>query len=115
MLQQWFVSNGKLPAIWIEDVCITYQELWQKIQDLALVLKGQGIKGGDRAAFVAETNANSIIALFALLEIGASPCLLSTRLPPEKIPSYLEAARASFFLVDVKTGSIEKRKRDLLR
>ncbi len=113
MLQQWFISNGSLPAIWMEDRCITYQELWQKIRALSFDFTQQGIKAGDRAAFVTETSVNSIITFFALLEIGASPCLLSTRLPLEKIPTYLSAARSSFFL-DVKTSSAEKCKTDFV-
>jgi len=112
-LQQCFISNGSLPAIWTHDLSISYQALWQKIEDLSFYFAQQGIKERDRVAFVTETSVHSIIAFFALLEIGASPCLLSTRLPSEKIPSYLSAARSSFFL-DIKTNSIQKRKIDPL-
>ena len=111
MLRQWFASNDALPAIWIEDTSITYQGLWQKIQELSFYFTQQGIKAGDRATFVAETSIHSITTFFALLEIGASPCLLSTRLPQQKIQDYLEAAKSSFFL-DIKTSSIEQCKID---
>ncbi len=107
MLAMLFQDHKKLPAIWIEKKSLTYQELFVKIEILALSLTQQGINSRHRVAFIAETNLDSILLFYALLKIGASPCLLSTRIPVEKIPDYLKQSQSSFFL-DCKTHSVQQ-------
>ena len=107
MLQMVFQDHKNLPAIQIGQKALTYQELFVKIETLALSLAQRGVNSGLRVAFVAETTLDSILCFYALLKIGASPCLLSTRLPREKIPEYLKESQSSFFL-DCKTNSVQK-------
>jgi O-succinylbenzoic acid--CoA ligase len=63
-----------------------------------LKLNQQQIRPGHRVAFAPDISIHSIILFLALLEIGASPCLLSTRLPQEQIASHLNRAKASFWI-----------------
>ncbi len=103
MLEIWFPKDLTLPAVWIDDSCITYGKLLEKINTVCFSLTTQGVVAGNRVALIAETNLDTITTFFALLKLRASPCLLSARLPENKIPSYLVTSKASFFL-NVTTG-----------
>lgn len=112
MFNQLIQESSHSPAIWTKESYITYKELSCKIKDLATSFLKQGIQKGDRVAFIAETHLPSILAFFALLEIEASPCLLSTRLPKEQLSFYLKQARASFVL-NTKSLSLERTENSL--
>lgn len=98
MFRSWTSSFAKTPAICTEHGLLSYSDLSSQIEAAAQALAKQGLGPGKRAAFLAKTDMQTLVAFFALLEIGASPCLLSTRLPKEAISSHLAQARASFFL-----------------
>src|SRR3989339_1437044 len=102
MFQKFANNYLSDPAIWIENEKFTYEKVLKKIQEIKLELFNQGIRSEHRVAFVAETNFASVLAFLALIELGASICLLSTRLPAETVPLHLEKSRASF-LLDPKT------------
>jgi len=107
MLQTLFTDNLSCPAIWIGERSITYKVLLEEIDSLTLNFREMGIQSGHRVAFIADLDLSSIVTFFALLKLGASPCLLSTRIPIEQTDFYLKEARISFF-IDRK-GHLEKR------
>ncbi len=98
MLQRIALHDSSLPALWIGTQAISYRELSLQIHQTASQLSKQGIQAGHRVAFLADSHISSILLFLALLEVKASPCLLSTRLPHKQIPSLLQKAKASFFL-----------------
>lgn len=108
MLQTLSHKHLSLPFIWVEDQCISYQDLVENTQTLIDHFTAQGIKKNDRIAFIAEKSPASIFIFFALLEMGVSICLLSTRIPEESIPFYLDLARVSCTL-NPDTLSIQRR------
>lgn len=98
MLNQLIQGSSTSPAIWMNDIYISYQDFASRIKDVSKCLLQQGIQKGARVAFIAKTDLHSILVFFALLELEASPCPLSTRIPIEQVPVYTKQARASFFL-----------------
>ncbi|MBX9923751.1 MAG: AMP-binding protein [Rhabdochlamydiaceae bacterium] len=97
MLQAFAQYNLSSPAVWVDQRAISYQELFNEVNKVALELTKQGILPGHRVAFIANIQIHSIVLFLALLEIQATPCLLSPRLPLEQIPEYLQKAQASFY------------------
>ena len=98
MFRSWVFDHLTRPAIFVEQESISYEKLSLQIENLALQFLKKGICNKHRVAFIATTHVHSLLIFFALLEIGASPCPLSSRLPLKQIPIHLKQARASFFI-----------------
>lgn len=87
-----------LPALCYENTVLSYQELASAVYKTSAYFREKGITKKDRVALQPNLTPNAIIAIFALLQLEASPCLLSTRHPKESIESLIQFARCSFFL-----------------
>lgn len=95
------------PAIKLDGEEISYQVFNKQIQEKAALFEESGIQEGNRVALIGKSDLFTIIAFFALLKIGASPLLLSSRIPSETLEKQIHEARASFFLEEhhiKKTG-----------
>jgi O-succinylbenzoic acid--CoA ligase len=98
MLQKIHSHDPSLPALLIERTVISYGELASTVATLALRLKKQGIRPGERVALAPDISVHSVVLFMALLEIKASPCLFSTRIPKEQISKDLQKVKASFWI-----------------
>lgn len=91
-------QNDSRIAIEEEGRSLSFEKLFQEVNKTASIFQKAGICQGDRVAFIPTISTASIIVFLALLELEATPCLLSSRAPKETIPTFLSKARASFFL-----------------
>ena len=113
-MSYWLFTTFSIPlkakcllALEEETRSFSFEELAQEVDRTSSLLEKQGIQRGDRVAFIPTISSSSIIYFLALLQIEATPCLLSSRTPKEMIPNLLCKAKASFFL-DTNVFSIER-------
>jgi O-succinylbenzoic acid--CoA ligase len=107
MIEKLLQKNPDAIAIYLEDKAISYRQLWLQVKELSFALKQKGVKESDRVLFIADTCLDSILSFLALLQLRASPCLLSARIPQERIADYIQYSRSSFFL-DPATQTLQK-------
>ncbi len=87
------------PAIIGIDGTITYRELDLRVSYIAERLSEAGCISGSRVALYLEKDERYITLLLALiLRVGAVACPISTRTPPDGVPSLLETARCSIVI-----------------
>lgn len=77
---------------------------WQEVHELsarfAAGLHAQGLRGGDRAVLLMGNHAGFVIALLALIRLGAVAVPVSTREAPPGIAYILEQCQARAFIAD---------------
>lgn len=113
-MTNWLTTFFSLPlecksltAIYLKGQKITYGELGRRINAMAKTLKKAGISKGMRVAFIGQNSLPCILVILALLQIEASPCILSTRIPKEMLLLRAKDAKTSF-LVDLDSFSITR-------
>ncbi len=104
-MTNWLTTFFSLPleckfltAIFLKEQKITYEELGRQVDATAKNLKKVGISAGMRVAFIGQNSLPCILVILALLQLEASPCILSTRIPEETVLLKAKEARASFLL-----------------
>jgi amino acid adenylation domain-containing protein len=63
---------------------LTYQELAYRVQQLAHVLREQGVKPGDRVGIYLHRSIETAVAIYGILRAGAVYVPLSPKAPPER-------------------------------
>lgn len=77
------------PALYTGTTCMPYRELEQRVCSTAIYFAELGIQPHDRVAVLAPTSTEYIIALLALLRLGAVAVPISTRFPVQQVHSLL--------------------------
>ncbi|SHM42013.1 type I polyketide synthase [Flavobacterium saccharophilum] len=85
-------------ALEFEDEKMTYEELAKKINQMANYFLDQGLSSGQIVAVSMERSPKLIIALFAILQCGASYLPLDPKFPTARLEFMLEDSEASFLL-----------------
>ena len=78
----------------------SYRQLWHHIEAATEALLSQGVKPGDRVAWLGLNDPKMIVLLFALARLGAILLPLNYRLAPAEIQAILDHAEAGFLLAD---------------
>ncbi|MBF4464319.1 polyketide synthase [Flavobacterium sp. LC2016-12] len=87
-----------LIALEFEDEKLTYGELLKKTNQMANYFLSQGLSPGQIVAVSMERSPKLIIALFAILQCGASYLPLDPKFPIGRLEFMLEDSEASFLL-----------------
>lgn len=82
---------------------ITYQQLAQQANQLSHVLKGLGVKRGDRVAIVLPQRLETAVAYMAVLQMGAVAMPLSMLFGPEALEYRFNDSAAAVAIVDEST------------
>ena len=69
---------------------LTYGELFQSIDAVALSFQSQGVKGGDTVALCSLSTIETIVAFYALNKIGAVIASVDPRKPLSEVSAYME-------------------------
>ena len=85
-------------AVIFEDTALSYQELNQRVNQLAHYLIQQGVQLGDRVALCLERSAELVITLLAILRTGATYVPLDPTYPAERLRFILEDAQVSLLI-----------------
>jgi amino acid adenylation domain-containing protein/thioester reductase-like protein len=101
--EQVIKSPDKI-ALVCEDTNLTYKELNKKANVLAYYLKNvMNIKKGDIVAIILEKNINQIVAIFAIMKLGATYLPILNSWPRERIDYILKDSDANLVIVDKDT------------
>lgn len=77
---------------------ITYHEMAEKVDKLALYLNMRGINKGNIVAIVAEKKIEVIVGLLAILKVGASYLPISPKYPHEFIENIFRNSKSKYIL-----------------
>ncbi|MFP6584307.1 MAG: acyl--CoA ligase family protein [Candidatus Hydrogenedentota bacterium] len=86
------------------DQRITYHEYGERVNRLASALKANGLKKGDRVAFLCPNIPQMLEAHFGVLLAGGVLVAINTRLSPGEIEYILNHSGASFLFADTELG-----------
>lgn len=92
-------TPGKL-ALHHEGRDITYDGLWQRIDEATAVLQAGGVSAGDRVAWLGLNHPDALVLLFALARIGAILLPLNYRLAAPEHAAILTHAGVSMLVAD---------------
>lgn len=81
---------------------ITYQELWDKIQEWAKLLQTTGIKSGDRIAILGSNSIEWAIAFFAIHVCSCTPVLIDSKLEGKDYENLIDMADPQLIVVNKK-------------
>ncbi|MDQ0215109.1 amino acid adenylation domain-containing protein [Oikeobacillus pervagus] len=95
-------------AIKHENKSITYNELNQLANGIALTLLNNGIKIGDRIGIVMERSIEMIIGMLGALKVGASYIPLDPLYPKDRINYCLSQAKVNLVLYQTSTSNLLK-------
>ncbi|MCU7526412.1 MAG: o-succinylbenzoate--CoA ligase [Ignavibacteria bacterium] len=87
------------PAIISRDETITYSELIRRAGACAAFLRSMGVKKGMHAAILSSNNAEFIILIVALWNLGAVPVPLNVRLLDEDLEKLILHSEAEFVFI----------------
>lgn len=85
-------------AFIIDNVCISYGELYQKISSAAAYFTGIGITKGSHVLSVASPDLNYIVCMYALLGIGAVHIPAENRIPAARISEIARSVDADLII-----------------
>ncbi|MFL2756580.1 MAG: long-chain-fatty-acid--CoA ligase [Dehalococcoidia bacterium] len=101
-------------AVKYNDRSYTYKEFSDRINNLAGALKAQGVKKGDKVAFLVPNIPEMLEGHFAPLKIGAILVAINTRLSGREISYILNHSESKVLVFDSEFGDIiEKIKPEL--
>jgi len=103
---------GKKPAVIDEDMTLTYQQFWGRVQRLSHALQARGIQPGDRVAWLGYNNHPLLEAYFGVVQFGAILVPLNIRLAPHDLALILEDAQPRLLVFDSDFEPIAKGLRD---
>lgn len=81
----WAQATPRAPALTDATLSLDYGMLATAIEEVAGLLREQGVVAGDRVLIVAENNIAAVAALFASQTLGAWPAVMNARLPAAEL------------------------------
>ncbi|MWV42601.1 amino acid adenylation domain-containing protein [Paenibacillus sp. HJL G12] len=101
-LERQAAKTPKAVAVVSEDGALTYAELNRKSNQLAQVLRKQGVKRDERVAVVMDRSLEMMIAIYGVLKAGGAYVPITPGLPPERIRYMLDNSGAKLVLTKGK-------------
>jgi o-succinylbenzoate---CoA ligase len=89
---------GDEPALFAGDTVLTFAELEARARTFAGSLAARGITAGSRVAILAQNRVETVIAVHALLALGAAIVPIHPRLTPAEVAIIVEDARPALTL-----------------
>ena len=93
-------------AVSCESESLTYAQLEVRAQQLAVVLRREGVQRGDLVAMCLERGLTPIVAQLAVLKTGAAYLPLDTSYPASRISFIIEDARPRVVLAERRTAEV---------
>jgi acyl-CoA ligase (AMP-forming) (exosortase A-associated) len=84
----------------------TYQDIDQKANQVANLLRAQGIRRGDRVAIFLDNSIESVVSLFGILKADAVFLMLSPMLKPSKLTYILNDCQATALITHTDKNNI---------
>lgn len=107
-LRQLAATRGDQPAVVCGPESVTYAELVDRIDDLAVELQGLGVSDGRMVTIALPNSVEWFVAFAAAWRLGATPQPVSSRLPQREIDAIVELADPAV-VIGVPDGSVPGR------
>jgi amino acid adenylation domain-containing protein len=103
LFEQRVADSPQAVAVDAGDVTISYAELHARVNRLAAVLAGRGVRPGDTVGVLMARSADLVVTLFAVARAGAAYVPLDLRYPVARMRSILDRVGAGLLVVDEST------------
>ena len=100
IIEHWAATTPAATAFHFEGEQLSYAALWQRVRRATAHLHANGIKHGDRVAFLGQNHPDFIALLMACARLGAIAVPLNFRLAVPELAALLTHAEPRFLLVD---------------
>jgi o-succinylbenzoate---CoA ligase len=110
-LQQRAQVSPERLAIVSEEARWSFAELDQRVDGGAEVLRARGVVAGDRVGVLAANGPGFVVAVHALMRIGAVLVPINTRLSPGEIDWQIQDANVKVLLRDADLGQLGEQRR----
>ncbi|TYS32217.1 amino acid adenylation domain-containing protein [Bacillus pumilus] len=91
-------EHGHKPALQCEDECLSYQELNDRVNQLAHYLREHGFERGMKAALFFERSNEMVLSVLAVLKAGGVYVPIDPDFPDERVKHFLTDSGAQFLL-----------------
>ncbi|WP_233230784.1 non-ribosomal peptide synthetase [Bacillus pumilus] len=91
-------EHGHKPALQCEDECLSYQELNDRVNQLAHYLREHGFERGMKAALFFERSHEMVLSVLAVLKAGGVYVPIDPDFPDERVKHFLTDSGAQFLL-----------------
>ena len=107
-LQHLAATRGAQPAVVCGTESVTYAELLDRIDDLAVELDGLGVLQGQMVTIALPNSIEWFVAFGAALRLGATPQPVSARMPQRELDAIVELADPTV-VIGIPEGSLPGR------
>lgn len=107
-LQRLAATQGARPAVVCGTESVTYAELLDRIDDLAIELAGLGVCEGQMVTIALPNSIDWFVAFGATLRLGATPQPVSARMPHRELEAIVELADPAV-VIGVPDGTLPGR------
>lgn len=108
-LQHLALTQGSHPAVFCGGESITYAELMNRIDDLAVELDTLKVREGQMVTIALPNSIEWFVAFGAVLRLGATPQPVSARMPIREMESIVELADPTV-VIGIPEGTFKNRK-----
>jgi long-chain acyl-CoA synthetase len=98
MLQKQTEKLKNKKCLFFENQIYTYNELNNKSNEIASILKSQGIKEGDRVGIMLENSPEFIFSFFAIVKTGATAVPINIFLKEDEVAFILDDCSATYLI-----------------
>jgi len=108
LLREAVETCPQKPAIDFYGKVLTYERLWQMVEDCALSFFRDGVEGGDRVMLFLPTVPQFVVCYYAALLIGAVPVLVYPLIEVDQLAELIASARPKILVgLDLKMPRID--------
>jgi enterobactin synthetase component F len=105
LVAQWVAATPDAPAVMFEDTVLSYRELHDRSLQQARQLLAKGVKPGDIVAVALPRGEQLLIALLAIMRIGAAYLPLDLEGPTERMALMLDDASPAALIAEPQMHS----------
>jgi len=91
-------KRGRKTALFVDDEKISYKDILEKADKLAVLLSKNGIKAGDKVALFLRNSPEFVYSIFAISKLGAVIVPINTFLKEDEVSYILEDSGATALL-----------------
>lgn len=104
IIKSYAANSPEKIALIIGDQCMSYAELYHRINAAAVYLAGKGVKAGSHVISVARPNFDYVACMYAILGIGAVHIPVENKIPANRVAEIAQSVDADFVISEEEPG-----------